>query len=258
MSITFLTDEVKIGQNDRAVIGGNNPPEPTPFDLSKERIEGLYVEAKNWCDGEPIASQQQADEVQKLLRLIQEAEKEADERRKEEARPFDDGKAAVQAKYNPLIQKEKGKTALASAACKSALAVWLRKVDEENRKKAEEARKEAEKKLRAAQEAFRASQPSDLAEREKAEALAQEAEEAARAAAKAEKAKAHAKGVGRAATLRTYYVATVTDYREFARYLWKNYPETFEPFLDELASKMASAGSRSLPGVEITEDRRVA
>lgn len=250
MTIAFL--------HDKPAIGHNNPPELTPFEQSKDRIESLFVEAKNWCDGEPVSSQAQADEIQKLMRLIQEAEKEAEERRKAEAKPFDDGKAEVQARYNPLIQKDKGKAAMAVAACKSALAVWLRKLDDENRAKAEAARKEAEEKARIAQEAIRQRAPDDLEQRERAEKLIAEAKAAEVAATKAENAKAQAKGVGRAASLRTYYVANVTNYKDFARYLWVTHPDVFEPFLDELASKMATAGSRELPGVSIVEDKRVA
>lgn len=53
-----------------AKIGHNR----SPFELSKETIEDLYSEAKNWLDGEPVATQEQADEIQKLLRMIQAAE----------------------------------------------------------------------------------------------------------------------------------------------------------------------------------------
>ena len=85
-----------------------------------------------------------------------------------------------------------------------------------------------------------------------------ETKKAQTAAKKAEDAKPQARGAGRAAALRTYYTANVTDYKAFARHLWVEHPEVFEPVLDEVASKMASAGSRELPGVSIVEDRRVA
>jgi hypothetical protein len=238
-------------------IGHNNPPK-SPYEAAKERIEELYAEAGNWLDGEPIASQEQADEIQKLMRAIQEAEKVAEAARKVEAQPFDDGKAEVQARYNPLIQKDKGMTARAVQACKSALAPWLKKLDDEQRAAAEKARKEAEEKRLAALEAMRQRDAASLAEREAAEALVAEAKKAEAAAAKAENARPLAKGAGRAASLRTYYTATVTDYKAFARHLWTTHPETFEPFLDEIASRMASAGSRELPGVSITEEKRVA
>jgi hypothetical protein len=240
-----------------AQIGHNNPPK-SPYEAAKDRIEELYTEAGNWLDGEPVSSQEQADAIQKLMREIQEAEKAADEARKVEAKPFDDGKAEVQARYNPLIQKDKGMTARAVQACKSALAPWLKKLDEIQRAAAEAARKEAEEKRLAAMEAMRQRDAANLADREAAEALVAEAKKADAEAKKAEAAKPQAKGAGRAASLRTYYTATVTDYEAFARHLWTTHPETFEPFLDDIASRMASAGSRELPGVSIVEDRRVA
>ena len=50
----------------RLAPGGNNPPEPTPFEQSRDEIEGLYLEAKNWADGTPIETQEQADAVGRL------------------------------------------------------------------------------------------------------------------------------------------------------------------------------------------------
>ena len=54
---------------------------------------------KNWLDGEPIASAEQADKVSLLLDMIRKAEKAADESRVKENEPFDLGKAEVQARY---------------------------------------------------------------------------------------------------------------------------------------------------------------
>lgn len=236
-----------------AKIGHNR----SPFDLAKEKIEDLYGEAKNWCDGEEIASQEQADQVQKLLRLIQAAEKEADEARKEEARPYDEAKAEIQERYNTLIGKTKsvtGLTVLAIEACKKALAPWLQKVEEENRRKAEEARKEAEEKARIAREAMQQRQTLEDAER--AEALVREAKEAESAARQADKAKASAKGEGRAVTLRDYYRPEITSETDFARYLWTSHREEMTAFLNTTAAKLVAAGIHKMPGVLVHHERR--
>ena len=93
----------------------NNPPEPTPFEVSRDRIADLYAEAKNWCDGEPIDSEDKAAEVRKLLDMLGEEIRTADARRKTENEPFDAGKAEVQARYNTLIgdtKSVKGKAIL--------------------------------------------------------------------------------------------------------------------------------------------------
>jgi hypothetical protein len=65
------------------------------------------VEAKNFCDGAAIENQAQADTVARLIDDFRAAQKAADDARKEEARPFDEGKAAVQEKYAVLIADTK-------------------------------------------------------------------------------------------------------------------------------------------------------
>lgn len=238
-------------------IGHNNPPEPTPFERVSQTIFDLYDEAKNWCDGEGISTQEQADEVQKLLRFIQAAEKDADAARVEENKPFDEGKAAVQAKYAPLIantKTAKGKTVLAIEACKKALAPWLLKVDEENRRKAAEARREFEEKQRIAMEAMKSRQ--SLEDSERAEALVREAKQAETDARRAGNAKASAKGEGRAVTLRDKYTPEVTDYTTFARHVWTAHRSDMEDFLKMQADKLIASGVRAgIPGVTIHHER---
>lgn len=245
--------------NAHAMIGHNQPPETTPFDLSREAIEALFEEAKNWCDGEPIATQGQADMVQKLLRDIQAAEKEADDRRVAENKPFDDGKAEVQARYAPLIANTKtvkGKTVLAIDACKKALAPWLIKVDAENRAKAEALRKEAEAKQLVAMEAMR-QRDGDLEKSAAAEALVRDAKEAEAAARKADNAKASAKGEGRAVTLRDYYTPEITDATLFARHVWTVHRSDMDTFLATMAAKIVATGIHSgIPGVNVHHERK--
>jgi len=241
-----------------AKIGHNQPPEPTPFELSKEAIQSLFDEAKNWLDGDPIASQGQADEVQKLLRMIQAAEKEADERRVKENEPFDAGKAEVQARYAPLIANTKtvkGMTVLAVDACKKALAPWLEKIDAENRAKAEALRKEAEEKQRIALEAMR-QRDGDLEASARAEALVQEAKRAETEARRADSAKAQAKGEGRAVGLRDYYRPEITDATAFARHVWLTHRSDMETFLAGMAAKLVASGVHTIPGVTVHHERR--
>lgn len=237
-----------------AKIGHNR----SPYELAKERIEDLYEEAKNWLDGDPIATQGQADMVQKLLRDIQAAEKDADAARVEENKPFDEGKAAVQEKYAPLIantKTRKGLTVVAIEACKKALAPWLIKVDEENRRRAEEARKEAEAKAEAARQAMQ--QRQSLEDSERAEAMVRDAKAAEADARRAENAKASAKGEGRAVTLRDYYTPEVTDATAFARHVWTVHRSDMTDFLNIMAAKIVASGIHSgIPGVEVKHERR--
>lgn len=242
-------------------IGHNGAPEPTPFETVKSHITDLYEEAKNWLDGAPIQTQEQADEIQKLLRLIQSAEKQADEARKDEAKPFDDAKAEIQERYNPLIGKTKSVTGLtirAIDACKQALAPYLKRIDDENKAKAEAARMEAEAKARLAMEAMQQRDGTDLVASERAEALVLEAKQAESDARRAENAKASAKGEGRAASLRTSYRAEITDMKAFARYAWQYRQSEMHEFLEGLAQKIASTGRIQIDGVTVHEERKVA
>ena len=240
-----------------ATIGHNNPP-ATPFDVAKEKIEGLYSEAKNWMDGTPISSQAQADEIQKLMRLVQEAAKEADEERKKEAKPFDDGKAEVQARYNPLIQKDRGLTDMAVSACKKALAPWLQKIADENERIAKIAREEAAEAQRLAMEAMKARTGTNLEENEEAERLVKQAKEAETFARRADNQKATAKGFGRAASLRTYYTAQIDDPTAFARYCWLHHREAVDHFFAELAQSLVDRKCPNIIGVSTIEEKRVA
>lgn len=236
---------------------GHNRP-PSPFEEIKSKIEMLYEDAKGWLDGFTVATQGQADNLNELINMIREAEKEADALRKAEAKPFDDGKAEVQARYNPLIAKGKGKTALALETAKQALTPWLDKLDQEKRAAEAKAKNEAEEAARKAQEAFRQSDVTDLAAREEAELLAADAKQKDIAARVAAKDKAHAKGgAGRATGLRSYYTPEITDYTAFARWVWHKRKEEMRGFLYEMAEKLVRQNpSVTADGLTVNEERR--
>ncbi len=244
-----------------ATIGDNRPPEPTPFEAVADKINDLYAEAKQWLDGEPITTQGQADELNKLINLIREAEKDADALRKDEAKPFDDAKAEIQTRYNPLISKNKaslGKTARAIDAAKVALTPWLKILDERKREAERVAAEKAATTRLAAEEALRQSRADDLAAREAAEELVQDAKHADIAHRMAKKDKAHAKGgEGRATGLRTHYRAEVTDPIAFAGWLWERRQTEIAEFLQATAKRMVDENpNQEIPGVTIHEDRR--
>jgi hypothetical protein len=243
------------------LMGHNNPPveiEPTPFEMSEVEIGDLYAEAKNWLDGEPVTSQAQADGLSKLIDDLRKSAKLADERRVAENKPFDDGKAEVQARYAPLIadtKSVKGKAVLAIDMAKQALAPWLQKLEAEKQAAAAKARAEADEKLRIAQDALRASQVADLDKREAAEALIREAEKAEATATKAEGAKAHATGGSRAMGLRSVWRAEMTDGRAAAAHYWTTRRRDVDAFFQGLADADVRAGKREIPGFNIIEDR---
>lgn len=238
-----------------AAIGHNGAPEPTPFEISKQEIDDLFDEAKLWLDGEPVTTQSQADALNTLETKIRKAAKEAEERRKEEAKPFDDGKAEVQARYNPLIAKDKGKADQAINAVKAALKPYLIELDRIQREKAEAARQEAARLQSEAMEAMRQRDASNLEQAAEAERIAKEAKDAEVAARKAETAKAHAKGEGRATGLRTIHRAQMADPREAAAWVWKERNPELMTFVQDLADKAVRSGARTIQGFEIIEEK---
>lgn len=244
---------------DPAPIGDNVPPvAPTPFDLSRGEIEGLYGEAVHWLDGSGVQTQADADGVSRLLDMLRKATKTADERRVAENKPFDEGKAEVQARYGTLIadtKAAKGKAVLAMECCKKALAPYLAKIEDEKRAVAAAARAEAEAKAREAALAFQVSRATDLEAREQAEALARDAAEAERLARRAENDRAGAKGGARAVTLRTRCRPEITDPRAFARWAWEHHYAELTSHLQTIADRHCANGQRAMPGVTIHEER---
>ena len=245
----------------RQAIGGNNPPEPTPYEKVKDRIEGLYLEASNWLDGDPIDSQESADAVSNLLGMIRDAKNEAEEYRKAENKPFDEGKAEVQARYNVLIGDTKavqGKTVLASDACKKALQPWLKKLDAEQRAREAEAKRIADEAEAAAREAAAKADTANLADIEAREAAIEKAKQSSITARQAEKAKPQSGGgFGKRVGLRSTFVPVITDMREAAGHYWKTNRKDFEEFLLKLAKEDVARGKRDIPGFTINEERNV-
>jgi hypothetical protein len=225
-----------------------------------DHINDLYNEAAQWLDGEPVTTQQQADALNTLKAAILQAEKDADQMRKDEADPHDKAKAAIQERYNPLIGKTTkitGKTVAAISSVNAAIKPYLIELDRKQREAAEEARKEAEAKQAAAMEAMRARDGANLAQAEEAERLVQEANRAEAEAKRAESAKAHAKGEGRATGLRSVWRASMSDEKAAAGWMWTDHRAELMAFVQEYADKAVRSGKRSIPGFEIIEHKEL-
>lgn len=231
----------------RLSIGGNNPP--TPFDEASQRVDGVWTEAQHWLDGGVVGTQAEADAIGKLLDLARKAKKEADDARKAEAKPFDDGKKEVQARYRPLLDRC---DRIADAA-KKALAPFLAAQEEAKRREAEKAREEA----RLAEEKARqaAMVARDLASADEAERLAQEAKVADMAALRAAKDKAGATGGARKVTLRTQAYAEITDLTAALKWIWANDVSALRGFAQQYADGALRAGQPLPPGVERREEK---
>lgn len=249
-------------ENPRAVPGGNNPPEPTPFDLVAKEITDLHGEATLWCDGAEVENDGQAEGLATLLRKIQEAAKKLDALRKAEVKPHDDAKAAIQARYHPLIGDTKtggkGKAVIAEEALKATIGRHLARKAAEQKAEANRARIEADRLAEEARQAVRNADRTDLAAREAAEKQLADAQAAEAEATKLGKQRAQAKGfAGRAVSTTTRYVPTITDKREFARWLWVHRPDDMTAFLTRMADEVARTERRDVDGLKV-EPKQVA
>lgn len=233
-------------------LGHNNPP-LSPFEQAEKKVEDIYGEAKLWLDGAKVDSKDLADGIGNLLKIIRDARKFADEQRKIENEPFDKGKAEVQARYKPLLEKAD----LAAQACKTALQPWLDAEDRRIKEEARIAREEADRKAEEARLAYaKVKEVADLEAREKAEALIKAAKKADTVANVAARKTATAGGAfGRAISQRTVYTPIVTNATDFGRYVWKEQWPEMEIFLNDLARRLVAAGHYNLPGVTVAEEK---
>ncbi len=245
-------------ENPRAVIGANNPPEetgPDTFGAISVHFDSLWEESLHWFDGAAIESDEQASKVQELLRMWQEAAKAADDARKAENKPFDDGKAAVQERYAPLIAETKaqvGKAPKAIAACKSALTVWLNKKEAERRAEAKRLADIAEAAAKAAREAAQAAHvDNDLGAIEAAEQTIADARNAQIAARRVGTTTTRATGMGRAVGLRDNYVATLISPREALLHYMATDPDAVKAWLIQRGQQDVRMGKRAIPGFAI-------
>lgn len=226
----------------------------TPFDLLAEHLEDLIAEARNFADGEPVTTPGQDAAVAELIENLNVAAKDADAERVRENKPHDDAKAAVQAKYAPLIADRKnkvpGKVWGAIDALKACRAPYLAKLDEEKRAAEAAAREAAEAAAQEARAAMAAAAMSDMAAREAAEDLVRAAE----AADKAVKLAANDKVKG----LRTVWAARITDAHAAAAHYWRTNPDAFTALIQKLADDDCRASKRSgVPGVEFFSERKI-
>ncbi len=236
--------------NDRAVIGGNNPPEPTPTEIVFGRINDLHATAQDFCDGEPISTQEMDDTLARIDAEMAAAVKEANAIRESRYKPHNDAKTEIQGEFNPFIGGSKcdgGLAGAARAAIKALRTPWLNQKQAEKDAKAKALREEAAEKLRIAQEAHRAADATNLAAKAESDRLLAEAEKVQRIAKAADKDATTKTG------LRTSYEAEITDLTALLRHIWAKDEDGLRVFAQgwaDTATRNAS-GQTTIPGVVI-------
>jgi hypothetical protein len=258
--------------NPRAVIGGNEPPEPTPVEKPPEavangygaikvHIDDLLIEAHNWADGVKVENQAQADEISRLIDDLSKALGIADDARVGEKQPFDAIIDEIQARYNfyiaPLKNKKPGKVPLAIEALKAALKPFLDAEKAKADQIAATARAEAQRLADEAAAAMRAAEVSNLAERDAAEEKVDLAQAAAQVAKQAEAVKVHAHGGERALGLKTSWTPVMVDQKAAVLFYMKRNARDFIDLVQRLAEQDVRAGLRQIPGFDVQQGTRL-
>jgi len=230
------------------MLGHNGGPPLDDEAAIMASIDDLYSEAKNWADGEPIASQDVADAITKLHDGLHDLGKRGDELRIEEKRPHDEAVQAVQDKWNPYVQPKKGRVALGKAALGELLTAWRLAVTRKAEAEAAAKRLEADKLAEEAQAAIRAS-AGNLEAREQAESLLEESKLANKWAGRAEKKATTGTG------LRTVWETTIDDSDAALTWAYEHRPAEFMALALSLAESEVRVGKRNIPGFAIKEQK---
>lgn len=209
--------------NHRAMIGGNNPPDP--IDEICASYEGARVEAENWLDGTVVENEGQMKAVDILRKDMREWRIGLEAGQKSATAPLYDAYKAEGARWKPVIDDakriESGLVALVDG--------FKRKLAEEKAEAERKARAEAAAAMRAAEEAARKANAADIEAQRAAAEAQREAEEAQRRAAIA--AKDTVKG------MRTVTRYEVADHRSLLNWIAKNRRDDITAFIDEWARK---------------------
>lgn len=240
--------------NERAVIGANNPPPYDPDVLAQfEATAADFLRVtQQWLSLENIETEEHASQVTDQIDGLRGLWKKVDSARKDAKKPHDDAGKEVQAAFTPLLTKLQK----AADALKPKLAAYA----------SEKARREEEAKRKAEEEAHRQAEEAAKALRE-AEASGDigaqvEAEEAAKAAEKAQKDAARkvdtgvksASGAGRTMSLRKVKEVEVTNINVLFMAL-RDEPELQETLHRIATRRVRAAGydeGEPLPGIKVT------
>lgn len=217
--------------------------QPPPYEAFSLHIEELFALIADTTAGAKVTTDDQETALDSLLDDVRTARKDADKERAAEKKPHDDAGKAVQAKWEPLLDR----CDMAADEIKQLLTPYRTAKQAAKDEAARKAREEADERQRRAQEALRSSE--DMHERFDAE---QELKVAAKLVATANK-------IDRSATgLRTRYVATLVDPTSALKHYRERQPELLKAWLLEQAQRDTNAGARMIPGFEIAPERKAA
>ncbi|TKD50188.1 hypothetical protein [Sphingomonas baiyangensis] len=221
--------------NPRAVIGGNNPPDP--IDVALEPYGPILEEVANWLDGATVENDGQLKATDDLLKELKAARKAVDAARDECTKPLHEIWKAEVARWKPTqddLDRQVKCLVAAQAPYKAKLAA-----------KKEAARREAERaaaeKAEEARRAHQAANAASIEEQRRADELLAQAELAQRDAARA--AKDTVKG------MRTVQVYAINSHRDALHWIAKNDRDAITAFVEEYVRR--NFKQRPIDGVTV-------
>lgn len=227
--------------NERAVIGGNLPP--NAIDDALAPFGDIITEAESWLDGHAVENEAQMKSVDALLKGIKSARKAVDDARDAVTKPLHEVWKGEVARWKPT-QDDLDRIVSGLVAVVDG---FKRKLAAEKAEAARLAQAKAWEETRKAQEAARMADASNIEATRAAAAQIEAAEHAQRLAAIAEKDTV--KG------LRTFDVTEVMDVTAYAKWLWANDRVPLVEWMTDHARK----SKHHVPGVvETRKEKRAA
>lgn len=244
--------------NERALMGGNNPPpyNPETYQKFSDGLDRFNVAAKVWQDIDEVKDEDQAEKLNDFLTGAKLLKSQIEKARVADKKPHFDAGKAVDAAYKSLdatLQK-------VDDAIRPKLGQYMEnkrqaqlKIKAEEERVAKEAAAEAERKVAAAE-----ADKIDIRAQQEAEDAVEKAEKAEKAAKKQVKTNVgSATGGGRTASYRPYRSAKIVAIAQ----VFIHYKE--RPEVHDLLKRLADADIRSaaiddskIPGIKIVETQK--
>ncbi|WP_256714999.1 hypothetical protein [Rhodovulum sulfidophilum] len=229
----------KEGANPRAVIGGNNPPDP--LDEALAPYGDFITEAEGWLDGTQVTTAAQMKAVDDLAKEIKAAEKAVSTARDAATKPLHAAWQAEIARWKPTLEDldriKKGLAALVST--------FKVRLKAEQDAAARKARAEADRKRREAEEAARTAAAGDIE--------AQRAAAQAQAEAKAARKAASAAGKDRVKGVRTVTRYEIESHKAALHDIAKNDRDALTDFVEAYVRRHHK--DRVIAGVRVWEEK---
>lgn len=233
-------------ENDRAVIGNNQPPEEIApaHETWMDHADSLAEDAEGFT---AVTTDEQAEAVGEFATSVKDAVRDAEKARKAAKQPHLDAGKAVDEGFKPVTAK----LDRIKGVAQSLLTPWIDGQRHADAIVEAIAREKAEAADEAARRAMAEVDETDIEQVEAVAAKQAEAKAAKQGAKNAKAKPATVQGV----TFRTKRTAEMTDRVALLKHIAKHDADAMTAFAQDWMHKAVRGGSRDLPGVAISETK---